>query len=143
MKNTSRTQDLREAFAGIISMMLGLLRARGLRGLLQLPTLWLAVREIRRMAEEFVALLDAFRAGTLPPVPAPPIAPPCPPARPSARSSYPRAARARTARRCRPRTEPAPAQPARTGVFARPCPVPDPKNVSGRSASILVSARCT
>ena len=71
----NRTQDLREAFASIISMMLGLLRAQGLRGLLMLPTLWLVSREIRRIGERFTALLDAFRAGTLP-LPAPPIAPP-------------------------------------------------------------------
>jgi hypothetical protein len=73
MNNPSPThpQDLREAFASIITMILGLLRAHGLRGLRHVPALWLAAREIRRGGEEFVALLDAFRAGALPSVAAP------------------------------------------------------------------------
>jgi hypothetical protein len=66
-----RPQDLIEAVTSIIPMMLGLLRARGLRGLLELPKFWLFARELRRMAEEFTALLTAFRNGTLPPAPAP------------------------------------------------------------------------
>ena len=45
----NRTQDLREAFASIISMMLGLLRAHGVRGLIHLPALWLAAAQIRRI----------------------------------------------------------------------------------------------
>ena len=67
-----RPQDLIEAVTSIIPMMLGLLRARGLRGLLELPKFWLFARELRRMAEEFTALLTALlRSGTLPPAPAP------------------------------------------------------------------------
>jgi hypothetical protein len=66
----NRTQPLSERFAGIISMMLGMLRAHGLRSLLHLPQLWLAAREFRGYADQLVALLQAFEAGTLPP-PAP------------------------------------------------------------------------
>ena len=71
--NHTRNQDLREAFSSIISMILGLLHAHGLRGLLHLRTIWLFSRELRRLADEFVALFEAFQAGTLP-LPAPPIA---------------------------------------------------------------------
>ncbi len=76
---------LSEAVTGliskIISMSLGLLRARGWRGLLELPMHFRLALELRRMAKEFVALFEAFQAGTLPPV-APaadpqPIEPPC------------------------------------------------------------------
>src|SRR5580692_10513655 len=63
-----RKQHLSEAVAGVISkiveMMLGLLRARGLRGLLELPTLFLFVRDLRRLAKEFATLFEAFKAGT-------------------------------------------------------------------------------
>src|ERR1700691_4059443 len=77
MNDTPATQpqDLREAFTSIISMMLGLLRAHGLRGLIHLPALWVAAREIRRIGAEVIALYDASRPGTLPPVPAPDPAP--------------------------------------------------------------------
>jgi len=114
MNHTTRTQDLREAFSSIITMMLGLLRARGLRGLLQLPTLWLVSRELRRMAERFNALLDAFRAGTLPPVAPPITAPdrgpaPAPSARVATRSAAPRG----------PRTRPARIEPARASRRVR------------------------
>ena len=64
MKNLhTRTQDLREAFASIISMMLGLLRAHGLRGLLYLPEVWLASREIKRIGEAFCEMFAAWGAG--------------------------------------------------------------------------------
>src|ERR1700677_3612558 len=91
----NRTQDLREAFASIIPMILGLLRAQGSRGLLHLPTLWLLSRELRRMGEQFNALLAAFRAGPLPPA-APCVAPPleqaapAQPRHPAARPANPR-----------------------------------------------------
>src|SRR5580704_553682 len=82
----NRTQDLREAVASIISMMLGLLRAHGLRGLLHLPTLWLVSREIRRIGERFNALFAALHAGTLVlPAPVPPL-----PSTPSDRHVAPR-----------------------------------------------------
>ena len=59
----NRIQDLREAFASIISMMLGLLRAQGLRGLVYLPEVWLATRAMKRIAEEFCALFAAWAGG--------------------------------------------------------------------------------
>ena len=126
MKQT-RTQDLREAFSSIISMILGLLRAQGWRGLLHLPTLWLVSRELRRMGAEFCALLDAFRAGTLPPAPAPwtydePQESQAAPAEPAA---TPRV-RARVAAPRRP-SQPAPAKPARAGS-TRTRAVPRPAN---------------
>src|SRR5580698_1103714 len=75
-----RKQHLSEAVAGLIStivkMMLGLLRARGLRGLLELPSLFRFVRDLRRLSEEFVTLFAAFKAGNRTPVaPAPETAP--------------------------------------------------------------------
>src|SRR5580704_751356 len=76
MNTAPRKQPLSEAVASIISMMLGLLRAQGWRGLLQLPTLWLVAREIRRIGDALGALIVAFEAGTLPPIPpAPELAP--------------------------------------------------------------------
>ena len=72
MKDATAPQPpLSERFASIISMMLGMLRAQGLRSLLHLPALWLAAREIRRFGDALGALIAAFEAGTLPPVPAP------------------------------------------------------------------------
>ncbi len=56
-------------------MLQGLLRARGLRGLLELPSLFRFVRDLRRLSEEFVTLFAAFKAGTrtrVPPNPSPP-----------------------------------------------------------------------
>src|SRR5580704_2279701 len=106
----NRKQHLSEAVSGLISkivgMMLGLLRARGLRGLLELPALFRFVFELRRLSQEFVTLFAAFKAGTRTPVaPAPEAAPE--PAHPSAaprRAQHPRArTRAPRARRARPR----------------------------------------
>ena len=64
MNNIPRTriQDLKEAFASIVSMMLGLLRAHGVRGLLYLPEVWLATREIKRMAHAMETMLQALHA---------------------------------------------------------------------------------
>src|SRR5271168_5476500 len=91
---TSRTQPLSERFAGIISMMLGILRAHGWRCLLHLPSIWLAMRAIRELGEALGALIAAFEAGTLPPappMPAPVLAPLEPlPARPASASARPR-----------------------------------------------------
>src|ERR1700678_3636134 len=107
----TQPQDLREAVASIISMILGLLRAQGWRGLLHLPTLWLVSRELRRMGDQFCALLDAFRAGTLPVYVAPAPLPQDPPSAPAAaRPTHARVAGARTTPR---RRQPAPAKPAR------------------------------
>ena len=124
----TKPQDLREAFASLISMMLGLLRAQGLRGLMYLPAMWRAAREIRRLGEEFVALYAAWQAGTLPP----PRAPPRPdrtgcPRNPPQRRACPHA-------RCP--TRPSPASPTRaraTRARGRPraYPIPGPKNAPG------------
>src|SRR5271170_7244121 len=108
MNDTQATQpqDLREAFASLISMMLGLLRAHGVRGLLHLPALWLAAREIRRIGAELCQLFDAWKAGTLPPAPQTTpqqrqVAPTQPPAAPRA-SARPAASRHRRSRPSRP-----------------------------------------
>ena len=139
-------QDLREAFASLISMMLGLLRAHGLRGLIHLPALWLAAREIRRNGAEFIALYDAFKAGTLPPVPAP---------APQPRQAAPTRAPARPAasrhRRSRP-SQPAPrkrrgpnrrATNLRAVRFARAYRTLGRQSRPGTQADILVTARST
>src|ERR1700677_4700996 len=140
----NRTQDLREAFASIISMILGLLRAQGWRGLLHLPTLWLVSRELRRMGAEFLTLLDAFQAGTLPPAPPYPDPPYCEPApaqprHPSARSASPRqprrASQPAPAKRARPRL----AHTGSTRAYATAVP----QDRRGPQAGILVTARST
>src|SRR5580692_5159063 len=96
-KPPTHPQDLREAFTSIITMMLGLLRAQGLRGLLQFPQIVLVVFLLRAIAKRFTALMDALAAGTLAlPVPALPIAPQGAPA-----------ARARSAATPRVRARPA------------------------------------
>src|SRR5271166_6288932 len=75
--NNGRTQDLTEAFASIIKMMLVAIRAQGLRSLIHLPMLCLVALELRRFGKEFAALVAAFKAGTLsPPAPAPWTDPP-------------------------------------------------------------------
>src|SRR5580704_872490 len=68
----NRTQDLREAVASIITMMLGLLRAQGWRGLLHLPEIVLVVFLLRSISKRFAALMEAHAAGTLPLAPPPP-----------------------------------------------------------------------
>src|SRR5579862_999004 len=97
--NPKRPQHLPEAFANIISMMLGMIRAHGWRCLLHLPELWQAQREIREMGEAFAALLDDFRAGLIvPPAPVPALPEPeaghaYPPAAPRPAATSPRARR--------------------------------------------------
>src|SRR5580704_12796909 len=105
----NRKQHLSEAVAGLISkivgMMLGLLRARGLRGLLELPALFRFVFELRRLSEEFVTLFAAFKAGARPPIAPEPAPEPAPPSAPRRRVAHPRARpRAPIPRRARPRT---------------------------------------
>jgi hypothetical protein len=129
MTQTTRTQDLREAFASIITMMLGLLRAQGLRGLLQLPALWLATREMRRLADAFCELFAAFQAGTLTPVPAAPDrqpAPPCATPRVAARPATPRHRRPRQPACARPvlATVRAPTRATPRTIFRAPLPAP-------------------
>ena len=56
----THTQDLREAFASIISMMLGVLRAQGWRGLLHLPEIVMVVFLLRSISKRFAALMDSL-----------------------------------------------------------------------------------
>jgi hypothetical protein len=71
-----RIQHLTEAFASIISMMLGMLRVHGWRCLLHLPEIWLTARYLRRLGEQFAALLADLKSGRIVlPTPAPWTAP--------------------------------------------------------------------
>jgi hypothetical protein len=148
---TTHPQDLREAVASLVSMLLGLLRAHGLRGLIHLPAIWLLSRQLRRMAEEFCELFAAWKAGTLPPVPAPtpwpdlqplqaapaqPVTTPRPAARPAARSPRRRPSQTAPAISARP-------QLAYAGVHARPYSTPNPQNLPGPASGILVTGRST
>jgi hypothetical protein len=149
MNDISRKPTLSEAVAGMVSMIIGilpgLLRARGLRGLLELPAYFRLALELRRMAEGFAALFEAFQAGTLPRVPpAPPAPEPAPQewdAAPARAPGAPRVAarpdRENRARRQaapaadpepdRPRAEPAPPRRVRARAVPRaPIPLPDP-----------------
>src|ERR1700722_13096957 len=110
--NHPRSQDLREAVASIISMMLGLLRAQGFRALLNLPEIVMVVFLLRSIGKRFAALMDAYAAGTLP------LATPGRATTPQdcwAAAAHPHATprvRAQSAARHRPYRKPAPA-----GVF--------------------------
>ena len=73
--NDSRLQNLAESFNSIIAMMLAAIRARGLRGLIDLPKLILFGLYLRRIGKEFAALIASLDAGTLL-SPAPWTAPP-------------------------------------------------------------------
>src|ERR1700723_35067 len=124
----NRIQDLREAFASIISMMLGLLRAHGLRGLVYLPEVWLATRAMKRIAEEFCALFAAWAGGfASTPAPQPRQAAPAPsrpavPAPAHRTASRPRLSHRATARVARARS-------TRVHAPPRPCspsPLPRP-----------------
>jgi hypothetical protein len=139
MKNLrTTTQDLGEAFASIISMMLGVLRAQGLRGLIHLPEIVLVVFLLRSISKRFAALMAAHAAGTLllPATPAP-----------SPRQLAPAQPRHRSARQLRRSLRPARAKRARAGEFVRPWvrpyPTRNPKNRPGPRAGILVTARST
>src|ERR1700722_9666919 len=118
----NRIQHLREAFAGIISMMLGLLRAHGLRGLLYLPEVWLASREIKRIGEAFCEMFAAWSAGLVPPA-APPNAPQ---SHRSAPAQSIRAARRAAPHRRRPR---APTRARRRSYARLAAPAPLPRSV--------------
>jgi len=69
--NDSRSQHLAGAFNSIIAMMLASLRARGLRGLLDLPKTILLGLYLRRIGKEFAAIIASVDLGNLPP-PRPP-----------------------------------------------------------------------
>src|ERR1700722_6039489 len=136
---TTNPQDLRARIAGIISMMLGILRAHGWRALIHLPTLWLVTREIRRIGERFAELFAALEAGTLHlPPPAPPVAPRQLNAAPAQSAAAPRPA---SPRHRRPRTQPAPAKPARAvsmrvRAMPRPSPMPLPRPLARVPATV-------
>src|SRR5579863_9448823 len=68
--NPVRRPDLNEAFACIATMMLASIRARGWRGLKDLPAIWRFVMEFRRGGQALADLMADFLAGKLPP-PAP------------------------------------------------------------------------
>jgi len=63
--NNGRAQDLTEAFANIIKMMLMTIRAQGWRSLIHLPKLCLVAIQLRRYGKKFAALMAAYEAGTL------------------------------------------------------------------------------
>ena len=148
-----RTKPLSEHLAGIVSMLLGVLRAYGWRALFVLPELFRAQRMIRALFAELIALAKAFEAGTLPPIPpapepagtepedcyeAPAQSPA--PARPAARVRQRPAARPTA-----PAAEAAPDRP-RAAICAPPPPppprrVPQPYSVLRLPAGILVTAR--
>ena len=133
--NHTRSQDLREAVASIISMMLGLLRAHGLRGLLHLPTLWLVSREIRRIGERFNALFAALQAGTLTlPLPAPV---PTMPERQPAYSPRPRTPPPRAP----PPRAPPPRAPPQRHAYAH-VPLPRAAAISANACPRNPRARC-
>src|SRR5580693_8734486 len=71
--NDNRFQDLAGAFNSIIAMMLASLRARGLRGLLDLPKTILVGLYLRRLGKQFAALIASIDLSALPP-PAPAVA---------------------------------------------------------------------
>ena len=74
--NDRPKQDLAEAFAGIITMMLRTIRARGWRSLRNLPEIWRESVVIYGYGVAFAALVADWRAGKLAaPVPMPPPEP--------------------------------------------------------------------
>ena len=170
--NNGRTQDLTEAFAHIIKMMLASIRAQGLRGLIHLPMLIRFGLELRRVGREFAALMGAFKAGTLPPrppAPAPWTDPPdqeaayaCSPAAPRLAARPDPAARDRQRLAERPSLPAADAEPDRPRAADGACSAaalphargqaavrpwlprrtPDPFAVLGLPAGVIVSGRC-
>src|SRR5580698_9907743 len=139
-----RKQHLSEAVAGVISKivetMLGLLCARGLRGLLELAALFSFVFELRRLAKEFATLFEAFKAGglrTSPPAPEPWPEPQGAPAQPAAAPRQ--AVRARApSRAARPRR--APPISVRIARVPRRVPVAfAPRRPLPRPLSVIIS----
>jgi hypothetical protein len=155
--NDARLQHLAGAFNSIIAMMLATIRARGLRGLIDLPKMILVGLYLRRLGKEFAALIASLDLGALPPpTPAPPDrqAAPAQPA-PAARAR-PRLvvlpdvpAQAAGADRARQAAaQPVSAAPRTTArrtrisratrhrAFARPRHAPDPRAILGLPASL-------
>ena len=149
--NDSRFQHLAGAFNSIISMMLASIRARGLRGLIDLPKTILVALYLRRLGKEFAALIASLDLGTLrppiPPAPQPALAPPAEPG--SATPARPRLAAHPGTNRARPAAAPQPIpaapttparrtrtpQPTRHHAFACPRPAPDPRAIPGLRAT--------
>jgi hypothetical protein len=149
--NDNRFQHLAGAFNSIIAMMLASIRARGLRGLIDLPKTILLGLYLRRLGKEFAALIASLDLGALPlPIPPAPQPAPAPPAEPgSTTPSRPRLAAHPGANRARPAAaaQPIPAapkpparrtrtpQPTRHQAFARPRRAPDPRAIPGLRAT--------
>jgi hypothetical protein len=142
--NDSRFQHLAGAFNSIIKMMLAMIRARGLRGLIDLPKMILLALYLRRIGKEFAALIASLDAGAL----APPTAAPWPtqqgtPAQPAEPGSahcdrQPPAVRPAApakAHRARPTAAATPPRRTRTPqvprhqAYARPRRTPDPRAI--------------
>ena len=122
--NNGRTQDLTEAFASIIKLMLASIRAQGLRSLIHLPMLIKVGLELHRFGREFAAVMAALKAGTLPPPPPAPEPWPDPPDQEAACAWSPApprpAARPTPAARGRQRPAERPSLPAAHAVPDRP-----------------------
>jgi hypothetical protein len=132
--NKTPLQDLAEAVNSIISVMLAMIRANGLRSLIHLPQLILVMFLLHRIRKHFTALLDAHAAGTLP------VAAPAP----TTSAQYRNAARGRHRAPAKPRARgKRAARPVLARAPARPRPQSDPFLVLGLPARILVSARST
>jgi hypothetical protein len=148
-------------------MMLASIRARGLRGLIDLPKLILLGLYLRRIGKEFAALIASLDAGTLL-SPAPWTAPPdrqAAPAQPAGPYSADRARQlppghpavpaiaAADRARPAPAARPVPAAPKtplrrtrapqalRHQAFARPHRTPDPLDIVGLPAGLLDTGR--
>ena len=146
--NNNRFQHLADAFDSIISMMLAALRARGLRGLLDLPNMIMTAIFLRRLGREFAALIASL--GDLALLPPAPVAPPPPPActQPDpAPRARPRAPAPRGARRRRPKpaAQPIPAsrppKALRHRAFAWPRRAPAPRATLRLPSSLHETAR--
>ena len=124
--HVANPQDLRARFAGIISMMLVILRAHGLRALIHLPALWLVEREMRRIAAAFCEMFAAWQAGLIL-LPSARDRPATAPVRACTQSAAQSRNSARPATP-RVRRQPAPAKPARAAGSGR--------GVTPRAASI-------
>jgi len=141
-----RVQHLADAFNSIISMMLAALRARGLRGLLDLPNMIITAIYLRRLGREFAALVASLASIDLSALPtqvaAAPVQPVSTPGaqprplarRPRARSGARRAHRPASA-------HPVAVQPARHPAFNRPSRAPVRRAIPGLRVRALRETR--
>ena len=156
--NETRFQHLSDAFNSIISMLLAALRARGLRGLLDLPNMIIAAIYLRRLGREFAALIASLSSLDLSALPPP--APALPPAMPALPDHPAAPAQPASSARPRPRlvassdapaqalAEPVAAPPTTTArrprhsrhahhqAFARPRHAPDPRAIIALPANL-------